>query len=336
MVYQTISDMMKIKTIKTRSLSKVMALVGLLFFLSLTVWAVQQKTSLSGKASVLSSTTDKVQRESFEAGFGGWEKGAWMPDQRTWSLNRVQEKKGVNPRPYNGKWEIAAYQDGTGDDGTVWLTKAIRVQPDSQYELKLSFYLWSPVQTPINEWSVVAYGGLVKPEINSSPDQWRFFGTIGLTGEVAGWKQYSYGKTIKTGKDSLIWLAFGQHVLWETPRTYFWDLVQVEIKNISPTPKPTATPTRPPLPEPTQSPSPTLKPIATFSGIIQKPTASICQQGTHILLTSVSEKLILLQSKTYNLDKYLGKQVEVGGKTTSLIECEGILLDVTSLNLKSN
>lgn len=329
--------MMKIKTIKTRSLSKVMALVGLLFFLPLTVWAVLQKTSLSGKASVLSSTTDQVQRESFEVGFGGWEKGAWMPDQRAWSLNRIQEKKGVNPRPYNGKWEIAAYQDGTGDDGTVWLTKAIRVQPNSQYEVKLSFYLWSPVQTPINEWSVVAYEGLVKPQIKSSPDQWRFFETIGYTGEVAGWKQYSYGKTVKTGsKDSVIWLAFGQHVLWETPRTYFWDLVQVESKNTSPTLKPTATPTKPPLPGPTQTPSPTPQPIATFSGIIQKSVASICQQGTHSLLTSGKEKLILLQSKTYDLDKYLGKQVEVKGKTTPLIECKGILVDITSLNLKSN
>ena len=42
--------------------------------------------------------------------FGGWEKGAWMPDQKAWSLNRVQEKRGVYPRPYNGKWEIAAYR----------------------------------------------------------------------------------------------------------------------------------------------------------------------------------------------------------------------------------
>lgn len=333
--------MAKIKTKKTRPIFKMGALVGLLFFLSLTVWAVQQKTSLSGKASVLSSTTDQIQRESFEAGFGGWEKGAWMPDQKAWSLNRVQEKKAVYPRPYNGKWEIAAYQDGTGDDGTVWLTKAFRVQPNFQYKVKLSFYLWSPVQTPINEWSVVAYEGLVKPEIKSSPDQWRFFETIGLTGEVAGWKQYSYGKTIKAGaKDSIIWLAFGQHVLWETPRTYFWDLVQVEIKNISPTPTPTPTPKPKTTPTPTptlrSTPTPAPTPVATFSGIIQKPAASICQQGTHSLLISAKENLIFLQSKTYNLDKYLGKQVEVSGKTTPLVECKGVLVDVASLNLKLN
>ena len=332
--------MAKIKTKKPRTIFKMGTLVGLLFFLSLTVWAVQQKTSLSGKASTLSSTTDQIQRESFEVDFGGWEKGAWMPDQKAWSLNRVQEKRGVYPRPYNGKWEIAAYQDGTGDDGTVWLSKAIRVEPNSQYEVKLSLYLWSPVQTPINEWPVVAYEGLIKPEIKSSPDQWRFFKTIGYTGEVAGWKQYSYGKTIETGaKDSIIWLAFGQHVTWETPRTYFWDSVQVEInKKLKPPPPPTPKPTSTPTPIITPRPTPTPTPVATFSGIIQKPVvASICQQGTHSLfISSINENLILLQSKTYYLDKYLGKQVEVSGKITPLVECKGVLIDVTSLNLKSN
>ena len=330
--------MARIKTRKTSFLFKMAGLVGLLLFLPLIVWGIQEKTSLSGKAStlfsIITSTTNQVQRESFETDFGGWEKGAWIPNQRAWSINRVQERN-VYPRPYNGKWEIAAYQDGRGDDGTVWLTKAIRVEPNSQYEIKLSFYLWSPVQTPINEWSVVAYGGLVKPEIRSSPDQWKFFETIGYTGEIAGWKQYSYRKTIKTGpKNSDIWLAFGQHVLWEMPRTYFWDLVQVEIKNLSPTPSPTPNPTFTPTPTPTSQPTPTPTPVATFSGIIQKPVASICQQGTHSLLTSSNTNLILLQSKTHDLDKYLGKQVEVSGKTTPLVKCRGVLLDVTSLNLK--
>lgn len=318
--------MTKTKTRRFSSSPQLVVFIVLLIFLPLLVFLVKQKTNLLGEAvslltqssSLYPSLSDQTQQESFETGFGGWEKGAWMPPGKAWSLERVQERPKVNPPPYDGKWEIAAYQDGRGDDGTVWLTKAFRAEPNSQYEINLSFYLWSSQKSVGNQWSVVTYEGLVKPEIKNSPDQWRFFEEIGYTNEVAGWKQYSYRKVITTGPRNSIWLAFGQHVNWETERTYYWDLVEVQIKNISP--KPTPTPT----------------PAASYQGVIQKLEASICRQGTHQLVSSspklpVKESLILLQSKTYNLDKYLGKRVELGGKTTPLVECKGILVDVTFL-----
>lgn len=93
---------------------------------------------------------------------------------------------------------------------------------------------------------------------------------------------------------------------------------------------------QPPVtPSPSPSPTPTPSPVSSYEGIIQKLEASIYQQGTHRLVPTVSagSKVLILQSKTINLNLYLGKTVKIQGSITSLPNGEGILIEVTSLSV---
>ncbi|MFA6170847.1 MAG: hypothetical protein WCW77_04830 [Patescibacteria group bacterium] len=164
--------------------------------------------------------------ESFENSFGGWEpkhqiacENDPFPCFFDWSIKRSKQKA------YDGAYSLAAYLDGSHDDGTIWVEHPYTVTPNSKINCEISFYLWSENKSSINQWPVLAYVGPRNPVREED------FKLIGRTDEVAGWKKYSYSTQLTTDSfTDKIWVAFGFGATAEFQHTYYLDQVSVSFK----------------------------------------------------------------------------------------------------------
>jgi hypothetical protein len=74
----------------------------------------------------------------------------------------------------------------------------------------------------------VSYIGLNDPEKESD------FTIIGETNQTVGWKKYTYQKQLTTSASGEVWIGVGFGATWETSRTYYMDLIGVDISHPSP------------------------------------------------------------------------------------------------------
>lgn len=184
-------------------------------------------TTLFGFLKTANAQTVPAYFESFESGFGGWVPDHHIgcedpgeepcPDPFEWSITRS------TTQTFDGNTSLAGFLSGQFDDGTIWIERKFQSNPNSNITVSITFQLWSPTQSDFNTWPVVSYIGLDDPEKESD------FTIIGSTNQVAGWKQYTYQKQLTTSSTGEVWVGFGFGATWETSRTYYMDLVSVDI-----------------------------------------------------------------------------------------------------------
>ena len=152
--------------------------------------------------------------ESFETGWGGWVPDADVPGV-PWHITRS------TVRAYQGIWSLEYYLSGIYDQGTIWVERSIPANPFTASQVHIDFWVYSRVKSNTNNWAVVAYAGAANPELATD------FTIVGQTDIGVGWFNYHLDKTVTTSGTSVIWVAFGYSVRWETIRTDYFDYVTV-------------------------------------------------------------------------------------------------------------
>ena len=71
-----------------------------------------------------------------------------------------------------------------------------------------------------NNWQVIAYIGLDRPEVEED------FTCIGYAG-IEGWSSYQHQETLTVCEATIAWVALGYNIVWETWRTHYFDSVTI-------------------------------------------------------------------------------------------------------------
>ena len=108
--------------------------------------------------------------------------------------------------------------NGQCDDGTVWIVREIPLLEGS-WDIELEFYFWSR-GSDVNNWQVIAYIGLDRPEFEED------FTIIGYAG-IEGWSPYNYNETLVVEEQTTGWVALGYDIVYETWRTHYFDSVTI-------------------------------------------------------------------------------------------------------------
>jgi hypothetical protein len=113
--------------------------------------------------------------------------------------------------------------DGTQDDGTIWLVRALDVGPGTHL-VTLSFDLWSESESFNQIAKVAAYVGADPPSVEAD------FDTTQAANLAAGWVRYEYEALVTAGPDGLVRVAMGISAVFETVMTYYVDDVHVVVE----------------------------------------------------------------------------------------------------------
>jgi hypothetical protein len=109
---------------------------------------------------------------------------------------------------------------GAADDGTLWIEKSYVIPAGVPTNVDISFYLYSPQFSELNQFQVKAYIAEANPQ-----SQWDF-DYLGTTDQVAGWHPYTYTESV-TSATGTVWVGLGIRVSHEVARVYGIDQVQV-------------------------------------------------------------------------------------------------------------
>jgi len=162
--------------------------------------------------------------DGFEAGLGLWTKDAHVPMSPgdptvpvAWSIEASEEQA------FEGRTSARFVLDGSGDDGTIWLERALAVDPATDYTVRISAAYWSEDESFNTTGMVALYAGAASPEVEFDfliPEQLNL---------VAGWKTYSASFPVTSASDGSLWVGVGLTVVWETWITYYLDDVRITI-----------------------------------------------------------------------------------------------------------
>jgi len=179
--------------------------------------------------------------ESFEQNFGDWEMDFDVPidydtgGPRDCSITRVQGQA------KQGSYSVQMSIDGRSDDGTVWLTKAIPVFPESEYEIHLSFWHWRENDPDhVNtSYHVVGFIGNYPPETETDFEILDGLVLVnnanpGQGNQYPRWENYTLTRTVESGSMQYIWVGFGMTAVYETWISVLMDYVSVEVNRIEP------------------------------------------------------------------------------------------------------
>lgn len=162
-----------------------------------------------------------VFKESFEQGWG-----EWSPDDDGHAPEFIIERS--SDQAYDGKYSVRIYIDGGWDEGTGWVERPIFLSPNFTYTMDMSFWLWSKDKSDVNQWYVVAYGGINDPETEGD------FERIGRTDEIAGWKEYTYTTEVHPDTEGKLYAACGISCVYEVQRSYYIDLITLSFTPLGP------------------------------------------------------------------------------------------------------
>jgi len=178
------------------------------------------KTSFS-----ITQTTNIIQYQSFEEGFGDWVSDADVPldpnnpgQPVEWHISLVSNVS------HSGRNSLRLFIDGSQDDGTIWVEKGTDIPKNSLIHVMLSFWFYSAQQSDAVIAVVCAYANVANPEVEAD------FTVLGPANEVAGWKEYAIMANLYTGSSDRLWVAVGISVRWETHMTYYIDDIEIQIQ----------------------------------------------------------------------------------------------------------
>jgi hypothetical protein len=155
----------------------------------------------------------------------GWEPRALDTDLANftinWSIARSQE------RAKDGNTALKLYLENNNDKGKIWVEHNFDVQPNTQYNVNISYAFASADWGDANHFIIITG---VLPKSPQSRDELVYQGSTanGADSDVGFlWldKQYSFvAQSDSTGK---LHAVIGVWGVWETARTYFIDSVKI-------------------------------------------------------------------------------------------------------------
>jgi hypothetical protein len=167
-----------------------------------------------------------VRTESFEhPGRFAWHSDFDVPKQFEYPGPKSFYVNHSNGEAYHGEHSMEMYLDGTADDGTIWIETAVPVEPNSLFDVQVSFELFR--YQPDMAFQPVAAVTLFDPEME------RDFQVLEEPAQE-GWTLHSYRTTISSGPYDMAHIAVGLTCTWETPGTFFIDLVRTVVQQIPP------------------------------------------------------------------------------------------------------
>ncbi len=176
---------------------------------------------------------DHCYMSGFENGLGGWTTEAVDIDLGTdtvyWSIEQTTDL------PHSGYRSLEFYLENYNDAGKIWIQKGFPVERNTDYQISLSYKFASADFGIANLWTLITGVHSLPPQ---SAADLVFQGHTGNgadadTGFI--WLDKNYDFQFSSGDDSLVWVVVGIWGNWETPRTYYFDdlVIQVERSTLS-------------------------------------------------------------------------------------------------------
>lgn len=176
--------------------------------------------------------------DGFEEGLPGWDTDSDVPEDPNnpgnpveWDITRSTD------RAATGSASVRYFLDGRQDDGTVWIERAIPVETDRAYAVRMQADAWSASESFNTLAYLVMYAGPSPPTAEGSfpePGANSTNAGVSKTGGLrevlnqrSGWMTYSFEWETPELRSDAITIAVGITAVWETEMTYFVDDVRV-------------------------------------------------------------------------------------------------------------
>jgi hypothetical protein len=165
-------------------------------------------------------------RESFEhAGRFAWHADFDVPKQFDYPGPKSFYVNHSNGEAYHGEHSMEMYLDGTADDGTIWVETAVPVEPNGHVDVQVDFEVFRYHQD-------IAFQPVVAITL-FDPEMERDFLVLEQPAQE-GWTLHSYRTVVFTGPHDMVNIAVGLTCSWETPGTFFLDLIRTMVMEIPP------------------------------------------------------------------------------------------------------
>ena len=158
--------------------------------------------------------------EGFETGLGAWTPQSYIHPDAIGLFDPTFTR--TTERAESGNWSLNASANGFNADGTFWLEQPVNL-PAGTWNIVLSFQLWSPTQSEINNWEVVASVGTINPEVEEDLIE------LGETNRDGTWIYYELDRTITLDQPGTVYTALGLNIVYNDTRTYGFDSTAITI-----------------------------------------------------------------------------------------------------------
>lgn len=168
---------------------------------------------------------------SFEEGMQGWEARATDLELANstidWSITRSQENV------KNGSSSLRFILENWNDMGKIWVERSFAVKPDTRYTVKVSYAFASA------DWGDANFFTIITGVLHESPTSRDELVYQGNTGNGAGsdvgclWMEKSYSFSVESDVTGKLYVVVGVWGVWETPRTYYLDELNVVFTELA-------------------------------------------------------------------------------------------------------
>jgi len=169
--------------------------------------------------------TPKAMNFSFEEGMEGWATNGTdldnPPDQ--WSIESSKDMAS------EGKTSLKFYLDNVNDAGKIWITRSIEVEPQTHYQVEVTYKFASADYGDLNLWKIITGVALEPPK---TAGELVYQGDTGNGADPDDgwvWQHKTYNFNIRTGPEKELYVTIGIWGTWETSRTYYLDDVDVTL-----------------------------------------------------------------------------------------------------------
>lgn len=137
-----------------------------------------------------------------------------------WSIERAEEPV------YAGTGSAELYLENWNDQGKIWLERAFALEPNTTYEVEVSYAFGTSDYGGGNLWNIIT--GVHSSQPQSHADL-TYQGITGTGSDSPGfsWLMKRYSFTVATGCSGDLYVTIGVWGNWETPRTYYVDELQI-------------------------------------------------------------------------------------------------------------
>lgn len=181
---------------------------------------------------------DLVLDEGFEDGLGEWEVGAAIGPEVP--LEEFEREAVVSTeQAAAGERSLRLFTEGSYDDGVVWVTHGVPVEPGQAYDATVSLQAWSDSESFNTRRDVLARLGRERPEREESFPQpgvtsGRFeeapYGGLRQPLDLSdGWREYRFEWQTPVLETDTLYVSAGVAVIWETDLTNYVDEIEVAL-----------------------------------------------------------------------------------------------------------
>ncbi len=177
---------------------------------------------------VENNSNDKSPSEgfySFESDMQGWEKNGTDLDNPpiNWSVGRSDEIS------TDGDYSVRFYLENFNDAGKIWMEKTFDVDPNSIYDIKISYNFATADFGDLNLFNIIT---TVLGKSLSGRETLNYEGDTGHHSDAEGyvWLDKEFEYIVETDDSGQIYINIGVWGSWETTRTYFVDELNITIE----------------------------------------------------------------------------------------------------------